>query len=173
MDRVYINSHERVTLLYLNTVISTALTGSSINTMRPWGRMQSAIACQCLSICVVQKMASTESVTVAFSSSWRLFLWFRIVSAPKFLHHSTVTALDAVANTFKPAQRANCMAMEPTPPAPPMIRMFLPALAPGSGTKPKRSNKASHAVIDVRGMATASSGERFLGASAAMRSSTK
>ncbi len=61
------------------------------------------------------------------------------MSAPKLLHQSTVSGLEAVANTFKPAQRANCIATDPTPPAPPIIRMLLPELAFASGTKPNRS----------------------------------
>jgi hypothetical protein len=91
-------------------------------------------------------------------------LWFRIVSAPKWRHHFTLSARDAVANTVNPAQRADWIATDSTPPSPPMITMRVPVWAPACGTKPKRSNHPSQAVIEVNGMAAASSGERFLGA---------
>ena len=67
---------------------------------------------------------------------------------------------------------ASWMAMEPTPPAPPMIRIAF--AAPGTVFfTSSRSNSVSHAVIAVSGSAAASALESDFGFGPTMRSSTR
>ena len=62
--------------------------------------------------------------------------------------------------------------MEPTPPAPPMMRIAF--AAPGTGLfTSSRSNSISHAVIAVSGSAAASASESVSGLGPTMRSSTR
>ena len=68
--------------------------------------------------------------------------------------------------------RASWMAIEPTPPAPPITTSAL--AAPGTSLRTsRRSNSASQAVIDVSGRAAASAQSRLCGLAATIRSSTR
>ncbi len=59
-----------------------------------------------------------------------------------------------MAITLKPARRASWIAIEPTPPAPPMISSDWP-LPPCALSNGMRWNNSSHAVIVVSGKAAA------------------
>ena len=104
-------------------------------------------------------------------------------SAPRLRHHSSLSGRDAVAMTRIPASCfASWMAIDPTPPAPPITRdcargpseadvtvgaepIDTSPVSSGANTARGiaiRSNSASHAVIVVSGMAAASSKERLL-----------
>ena len=84
-----------------------------------------------------------------------------------------ISARVAVATTVKPvSRRANWIRIEPTPPAPPVIRsVWGSTLLPGTALK--RSNNSSQAVIDVSGSAAACANESVFGLLPTMRSSTR
>ncbi|MNH43370.1 hypothetical protein D3C79_1052590 [compost metagenome] len=63
------------------------------------------------------------------------------------------------------------MAIDPTPPAAPIISILLFTCA--FMLIPKRSNRPSHAVIEVSGNAAAAAKSKLLGIFPAIRSSTK
>ena len=73
--------------------------------------------------------------------------------------------------TTRPARRASWIAIEPTPPAPPMISSDLPASRP-SASRRMRSNISSQAVMLVSGSAAASAKSSDAGLRPTMRSST-
>jgi len=100
-------------------------------------------------------------------------VWSITSSAPSSRAHALDSGRDAVAITRRRARRlASWMAIEPTPPAPPMISTLLPPSAPVFET-PSRSNSASHAVSVVSGSAAALGEAEVARLAATMRSSTR
>ena len=98
--------------------------------------------------------------------------WSTTSSAPSSFTQATVSGREAVAMTLRPASLASWMPIEPTPPAPPMMRIVFPASLPPRSIF-MRSKNASQAVIAVSGMAAACAKSRRLGFLPTMRSSTR
>ena len=128
------------------------------------------MARQCFSVCVVEKIqgkAKPRALACGTRSAW----WSSTWCAPIRTHQSRVSGREAVVTTVSPVScRASWIAMEPTPPAPPMISTAPLLSLPRAIFS--RSNSASQAVIVVSGMAAASAKERLLGLRPTMRSST-
>jgi hypothetical protein len=84
-----------------------------------------------------------------------------------------VSGREAVATTVRSvSMRTSWIAIELTPPAPPMMRTA--GAAPATGLRISiRSNRASHAVIDVSGNAAASANPSERGLCPTMRSSIR
>ena len=93
--------------------------------------------------------------------------------APSARTQSRDSGRDAVPITVSPvSRRAICTAIEPTPPAAPMMTMASPLCVLRAGTS-RRSNRHSQAVIAVSGSAAACANEMVVGMWPAMRSSTR
>ena len=87
--------------------------------------------------------------------------------------HMRTDLPEAVASTVRSVScRASCTAIDPTPPAPPMISTAGAASGTGRVTS-RRSKSISQAVIAVSGSAAASAQPRVDGLFPTMRSSTR
>ena len=102
----------------------------------------------------------------------------RAITAPDSLvdielPRPSATGRDAVAITVRSVSlRTSWIAIELTPPAPPMMRTA--GAAPATGLRiSMRSNRASQAVIDVSGNAAASANPSERGLCPTIRSSTR
>ncbi len=102
-----------------------------------------------------------------------VFVVVMTISAPSPFVHAADSGRDAVPMTVSPAYLANWVAMEPTPPAAPMIRRVFPGLAPWPEDRPKRRNKPSQAVLDVSGSAAACAKSSVTGFKPTIGSSTR
>ena len=116
----------------------------------------------------IESSSGRPSAASCGARGWR---WSTTWLAPIRSHQARLSGLEAVAITIRPARRANWIAIEPTPPAPPRISKLWPASAP-SGSSPSRSNSASQAVSPVRGRAAASAALRLAGRWPQIASST-
>eukprot|EP00667_Euglena_gracilis_P018221 EG_transcript_19326 len=146
-----------------------------MHTKRPNGASSSATCAKFSSGSAQCSTWDTSRRPRARTSARRSLRWSTTWSAPSARQWATVSGREAVATTVAPRWRfAIWMPMEPTPPAPPTMRMVGggPWWVAVWGWMPAWSMRPSQAVRDVRGRAAASAKVSVAGLRPTMRLST-